>query len=70
MVEYAVVFEWSGRNFSAYVPDLPGCVSTGTTLDETEANIREAIELYLEALAEDGDPAPEPTTRAYGVQVA
>ena len=43
MKEYLVIFEWAGSNYSAYVPDLPGCISTGKTLDETEQNIQEAI---------------------------
>ena len=70
MKEYVVLFERAGANYSAYVPDLPGCISTGATLDETEANIREAIELYLAAMADDGLPAPEPLTQARGVRVS
>ncbi len=70
MKEYLVVFEQAGSNYSAYVPDLPGCISTGPTLEETEANIREAIELYLDGLRSDGQPVPEPTTQARGVMVA
>ncbi|MEB3339453.1 type II toxin-antitoxin system HicB family antitoxin [Okeania sp.] len=46
MKEYIVIFEWTGNNYSAYVPDLLGCISTGKTLEETENNIREAMELY------------------------
>ena len=69
MTEYVVVFERAGANYSAYVPDLPGCITTGATLDQTEANIREAIELYLEALAADGLAAPEPTACAHSVRV-
>ncbi|MCL5103140.1 MAG: type II toxin-antitoxin system HicB family antitoxin [Armatimonadetes bacterium] len=70
MKEYTVIFEWSGNNFSAYVPDLPGCVTTGKTLEETESNIKEAITLYIETLREDGKPVPEPTTKARPVAVA
>ena len=70
MKEYTVVFEWSGNNFSAYVPDLPGCITTGKTLEETESNIKEAITLYIEILREDGKPVPEPTTKAKPVAVA
>lgn len=70
MKEYLVIFEWAGSNYSAYVPDLPGCVTTGKTLEETETNIKEAIALYLEALHEDGKPIPEPTTTARPVRVA
>jgi predicted RNase H-like HicB family nuclease len=57
---YAVVIEPTGTGYSAYVPDLPGCVGTGRTLDEIERNMREAIELHLEGMVEDGDPVPEP----------
>lgn len=70
MKEYLVIFEWAGANYSAYVPDLPGCISTGKTLDETEANIREAISLYIDTLRDDGQPIPEPTTTVRPVRVA
>jgi len=62
MIRYAAVFEKAANNWGAYVPDLPGCITTGKTLDETKRNIREAIELHLEAMAEAGEPIPEPTT--------
>jgi len=68
--EYLVVFELAGRNYSAYVPDLPGCVSTGRTLDDAERNITEAITLYIETLRADGRPIPDPTTKARPVTVA
>lgn len=70
MKEYLVIFEWAGKNYSAYVPDLPGCVSTGATLDDAEGNIREAIGLYIDTLRADGAPVPEPTTKARPVTVA
>ena len=60
-MRYAVVIERAPGNYAAYVPDLPGCVATGVTLDETEANIREAIDFHLHGLAEDGLAVPEPT---------
>ena len=60
-VKFAVVFEKAANNWAAYVPDLPGCVTTGATLPETQANIREAIEGHLRTLAEFGDPIPQPT---------
>lgn len=50
MKEYLVIFEWASSNYSAYVPDLPGCITTGKTLEATEKNIREAIELYIDTL--------------------
>lgn len=54
--------EKAAANYSAYVPDLPGCVSTGRTIDEVKRNIQEAIEFHIQGLIEDGDPVPQPTT--------
>ena len=54
-----VVFEKAGSNYSAYSPDLPGCVATGATRREVEQNIREAIRLHVEGLEQDGTPLPE-----------
>jgi predicted RNase H-like HicB family nuclease len=68
--KYAVVFERSDNNFAAYVPDLPGCVSTGATKAEVEANIREAIEFHLDGLREEGEPIPDPQTWTELVEVA
>jgi predicted RNase H-like HicB family nuclease len=62
MKRYAIVIEHGPDNLSAYVPDLPGCITTGHTIEEIERNIREAIALHLEGLAEDGEPIPEPST--------
>jgi predicted RNase H-like HicB family nuclease len=62
MRRYAVVFEKAESNWAAYVPDLPGCITTGSTLEETKHNIREAIELHLEAMLEVGEPIPVPTS--------
>ena len=62
MKRFAVVFEKAANNWAAYVPDLPGCVTTGATVEETRANIREAIALHLGAMAEVGEPIPEPTS--------
>jgi predicted RNase H-like HicB family nuclease len=70
MTEYAVVIEDAGENFSAYVPDLPGCVSTGATVEEVTANIREAIALHIESLREHGEEVPPAISRASSVQVA
>lgn len=61
-MRYAVVIERAEHNYSAYVPDLPGCVSTGDTLEDIERNIREAIAFHLDGLREDGLPLPEPST--------
>ena len=57
---YAVVIEQTPNNYSAYVPDVPGCVSTGDTWDEMLAMIREALAFHLEAILEDGEPLPDP----------
>lgn len=59
---YAIVIEQARGNLSAYVPDLPGCVATGATVEEVTRNMREAIEFHLEGLVEDGSAIPEPTT--------
>ena len=69
MKKYAVVVERGENNFSAYVPDLPGCITTGRTLAEIGQNIREAIALHLEGLREDGAPIPEPSTVAIEIEV-
>jgi predicted RNase H-like HicB family nuclease len=65
-MRYAVVIEKADGNYSAYVPDLPGCVATGDTPKEAEEQIREAIRFHLDGLREDGQPTPEPrATLAY-----
>jgi len=69
-MRYAIVIEKGEGNYSAYVPDLPGCVATGATVEETEREIQEAIEFHLEGLRADGQPIPEPTSRAAYVEVA
>jgi predicted RNase H-like HicB family nuclease len=70
MKEYAVVYEEGPTSWGAYVPDLPGCVAVGDTLDEVQELIRGAIEMHLETMREDGDPIPEPRRRAAMVAVA
>jgi predicted RNase H-like HicB family nuclease len=62
MKKYLVVVERTGTGFSAYSPDLDGCVAAGATREEVERNMHAAIELHLEAMAEEGIPAPEPRT--------
>jgi predicted RNase H-like HicB family nuclease len=62
LMRYAIVVEHAGTNYGAYVPDLPGCVATGATVAEVERSIREAIEMHLEGMIEDGLPIPEPTS--------
>jgi predicted RNase H-like HicB family nuclease len=70
MVEYAVVIERGAAGCSAYVPDLPGCVAAADTEEEVTALIREAIKFHIECLREDGEPVPEPTSRAINVDVS
>ena len=62
MKRYAAVYERAATNWAAYIPDLPGCVTTGKTLEETKRNIREAVELHLESMKDVGEPVPEPST--------
>ncbi|MGH8454457.1 MAG: type II toxin-antitoxin system HicB family antitoxin [Nevskiales bacterium] len=69
-MRYAIVIEKAAGNYSAYVPDLPGCVASGITLQETERSIREAIEFHLAGLREDGTPIPEPSSQVEYVEVA
>jgi predicted RNase H-like HicB family nuclease len=59
MTEYTVIIEKAINNYS-YAPDLPGCIKTGATVEETIANMREAIEFHLKGMREDGEPIPEP----------
>ena len=66
---YAVIFEKAENNWAAYVPDLPGCMTTGRTLDETKINIREAIRGHLETMKDFGDPIPQPTSLVGEVEV-
>lgn len=68
-VKYAVTFEEAESKLGAYVPDLPGCMTTGRTLDETKCNIREAIEGHLRTLREFGDPIPRHSSLAGEVEV-
>ena len=67
MAGYAVVIEGSDESFAAYVPELPGCVATGESIDAVEWLIRDAIRLHVATLAFHGDPVPPPTTTAVRV---
>ena len=69
-MRYAVVIEKAEDNYSAYVPDLPGCIATGATVEEAEQLIREAIELHLTGLREDGVPIPQPSSQVEYIEVA
>jgi len=67
-MRYAVVIEKAGNNYSAYVPDLPGCIATGATVAEVEAEIRDAIRFHIEGLKADGLPVPQPVSLAEYVE--
>ena len=69
-MRYAIVIEQAGGNYSAYVPDLPGCVATGSTIEELEEHIREAITFHLDGLREDGMPVPAPSSHVDYVDIA
>ena len=69
-MRYAIVIEKAEKNYSTYVPDLPGCVATGATLEQAEAEIREAIEFHIEGMREDGLPIPEPVSKVEYLDVA
>ena len=69
-MRYAIVIENAGPNYSAYVPDLPGCIATGATVEEVEREIREAIELHLEGMRADGEPIPQPSSAVRYVDIA
>lgn len=70
MKEYTVIYEHGPDNWSAYVPDLPGCIATGNTRVDVEIQLREAIEFHIEGLRQHGEPVPEPTIEAGKVFVA
>lgn len=68
-MRYAIVIEKSKTGYGAYVPDLPGCVAVGKTVEETERLIKETIEFHLEGMREDGIVVPKPTSVAEYVEV-
>jgi predicted RNase H-like HicB family nuclease len=69
-MRYAIVIEKAENNYAAYVPDLLGCVATGKTIEETEQQIREVIEIHIRGMREDGLPIPEPSSQVEYVEVA
>ena len=69
-MRYAIVIEKADSNYSAYVPDLPGCVATGATVSELESEIREAIAFHLEGLRDDGLPVPAASSQVEYIDVA
>ena len=69
-MRYAIVIEQAGTNYSAYVPDLPGCVASGSSIADVETRIREAIAFHLDGLREDGLPLPMPSSQVDYVELA
>jgi predicted RNase H-like HicB family nuclease len=69
-MRYAIVIEKADSNYAAYVPDLPGCVTTAATIAEVEQGIREAIVLHIAGLREDGQPVPPPSSEVEYVDIA
>jgi len=63
-LKYLVIIERANDNYSAYLPDIPGCIATGKTVEETKKNITKALFMHLQGLAEDGLPSPEPKAKA------
>ena len=64
MYRYLIIIERGSRNYSAYVPDLPGCIATGKTLEDVKGNMREAIAMHVQGMVEDQEPIPTPQTTA------
>ena len=69
-MKYLIVVEKTETGFSAYSPDILGCVATGDTEEETEANMKEAIAFHVEGLKQEGFPVPEPSARSAYIEVA
>ena len=69
-MKYLIIIEQINAGYSAYSPDLPGCVSTGSTIEETEKNMREAIEFHIEGLKVEGYEIPEPRSKSCYVEIA
>ncbi|HOG04246.1 MAG TPA: type II toxin-antitoxin system HicB family antitoxin [Accumulibacter sp.] len=69
-MRYAIVIEKAESNYSAYVPDLPGCIATGANIQQVEAEIREAIEFHINGLREDGSQIPLPSSQVEYIEIA
>ncbi len=67
--KYAIIVEWGPNNYGAYAPDLPGCVATGKTVEETVKNMGEAVQFHIDGMHEDGDPIPPSTSLCEYVDV-
>ncbi len=68
-MRYAIVIEKAAKNYAAYAPDIPGCIATGKTVAETLRLMREALELHLEGMVEDGEAIPDPVSMVEYVEV-
>jgi predicted RNase H-like HicB family nuclease len=64
MYRFLIIIERGSRNYSAYAPDLPGCIATGKTLEDVKGNMREAIAMHVQGMVEDQEPIPTPQTTA------
>jgi len=62
-MKYSIVIETAGKNYSAYSPDVPGCIATGKTINEAKENLQKALEFHIQGLKEDGLPVPEPASQ-------
>lgn len=69
MSRFLIIIEQGEHNYSAYVPDLPGCIATGKTLDEIKRNMSQAIKMHIQSMLEDHEPLPQPQTLAEYVEV-
>ncbi|MFN2456067.1 MAG: type II toxin-antitoxin system HicB family antitoxin [Pyrinomonadaceae bacterium] len=69
-MRYAIVIEKAENNYAAYIPDLPGCVAAGDTIEETKQLLQEAVEIHIKGMKEDGLPIPEPTIQTDYVEIA
>ena len=69
-MRYTIIIEKAANNYSAYAPDLPGCIATGPTVEETKHNMEEAIAFHLRGMREDGEPIPVPISTAVVIEVA
>ncbi|MHB8276053.1 MAG: type II toxin-antitoxin system HicB family antitoxin [Candidatus Humimicrobiaceae bacterium] len=69
-MKYLIVIEKANHNYSAYLPDVPGCIATGDTVEETKKNITEALAMHMQGLVEDGISSPEPKAKADYVAVS
>lgn len=70
MKNYLIIVEQAGNNFSAYAPDLEGCVATGKTMEEARQNMKKALEMHIQGLLEDELPIPEPSTKSFYEEVS